>query len=205
MRIPENSMTTPRTLSGPMKWGWVISVVFLVYTATVLAQTQPSEIDSDELMKRIVQMSGNVEKKSEVETYMQELMNRAKARQPSAMFNWGWYRYQLCNTIKKQGIDVSGAPMCAQALDDLKAVAENTKISILFIAPASMSILGEMYRDGIGAKPSRYLAADWFVKSAKQRSANGDREGAIRALEEAFNVVPEYPAAIELRASMLKQ
>ena len=95
--------------------------------------------------------------------------------------------------------------MCAQAIDDLKAVAENTKISILYISPASMSLLGEMYRDGIGARPSRYLAADWFVKSAKQRNANGDREGAIRALEEAFNVVPEYPAAIELRASMLKQ
>jgi TPR repeat protein len=68
-----------------------------------------------------------------------------------------------------------------------------------------MSMVGEMYRDGIGARPSRHLAADWFVKSAKQRNANGDREGAIRALEEAFNVAPDHPAAIELRASMLKQ
>jgi TPR repeat protein len=157
-------------------------------------------------MKRIVELSGNVEKKSEIEieSYMQELMNRAKARQPSAMFNFGWYRYQLCGTGKKQGIDVSSAPMCAQALDDLKAVAENPKISILFIAPASMSMLGEMYRDGIGTTPSRYLAADWFVKSAKQRNANGDREGAIRALEEVLNAVPEHPAAIELRATILK-
>jgi hypothetical protein len=184
---------------------WAISIALLACATTVFAQTQPFELDSDELMKRIVGLRGNVEKKSEIESYIQVLMNRAEARQPSAMFNWGWYRYQICGTGKKQGINVSSAPMCAQALDDLKAVAENTKISILYISPASMSMLGEMYRDGIGARPSRYLAADWFVKSAKQRNANGDREGAIRALEEAFNVVPEYPAAIELRASMLKQ
>jgi hypothetical protein len=198
-------MTVQRMRSSAKKCGWVIRIVFLVYTGTVFAQTQLSEIESDELMKRIVQLSGNADKKSEIEPYIQEITNRASAGHPSAKFNWDWYRYQLCNSIKKQGIDVSGTPICAQALDDLKAVAENTKISILSIAPASMSILGEMYRDGIGTKPSRYLAADWFVKSAKQKSANGDREGAIRALEEAFNAVPEYPDAIELHASMLKQ
>lgn len=198
-------MKKTRAILGSTKLGWIISVVIITYAATVLAQTQPSELDSAELMKRIVALSGNVEKKSEVEIYLQELMNRAKTGQPSATYYWSWYRYQLCIIIKKQGVDVIGAPMCAQALDDLKAVAENAKISILFIAPASMSILGEMYRDGIGTKPSRYLAAEWFVRSAKQRSANGDREGAIRALEDALNVAPEYPAAIELRALMLKQ
>ena len=182
-----------------------ISIALLVFATTVFAQTQPSELNSDELMQRIVGLSGNVEKKSEIESYLQELMNRAKARQPSALFNWGWYRHQLCGIGKKNGVDTSSAPFCTQALDDLKAVAENSKISILYISPASMSTLGEMYRDGIGTKPSRYLAADWFVKSAKQRNANGDREGAIRALEEALSVAPDYPAAIELRASMLKQ
>jgi TPR repeat protein len=189
---------------GSIKWMWAVSSALLIYTTTVFAQTQPSEMGSDELMKRIVELGGKVEKKTELESYIQELMNRAKAGQPSAMFNWGWYRHQLCSTGKKQGVDVSSAPMCAQALDDLKAVAENPKISILYIAPASMSILGEMYRDGIGTKPSRYLAADWFVKSAKQRNVNGDREGAIRAMEDALNVVPDYPAAIELRALILE-
>lgn len=197
-------MKNLRTPSSAIKWAWAISIALSACATTVFAQTQPSELDSDELMKRIVELGGNVEKQSVFESYMQELMNRAKARQPSAMFNYGWYRYQLCGTGKKQGIDVNRTPMCAQALDDLKAVAENTKISILFIAPASMSILGEIYRDGIGTRPSRYLAANWFVKSAKQRNANGDREGAIRALEEALNAVPEHPAAIELRATLLK-
>lgn len=187
-----------------VKWTCAIGMSLSVCTSAVLAQTQPSELGSDELMKRIVELGGNVEKRSIFESYMQELMTRAKARQPSAMFNFGWYRYQLCGSMKQQGTDVSNAPMCAQALDDLKSVAENPKISILFIAPASMSMLGEMCRDGIGTKPSRYLAADWFVKSAKQRNANGDREGAIRAMEDALNAVPEHPAAMELRATLLK-
>ena len=188
--------------SGVTKWA--ISITLSICTTTVCAQISTSELDSNELMKKIVELSGNVEKKTEIASHIQELMNRAKAQQPSAMFNWGWYRYQLCGTERKQGIDVSNAPMCTQALDDLKAVAENTKISILYISPASMSMLGEMYRDGIGTRPSRYLAADWFVKSAKQKNSNGDRDGAIRALEEALYIAPEYPAAIELRASMLK-
>ncbi len=152
-------------------------------------------------MKRIV---GNAEKQSVLESYIQELMERANAKQPSAMFNYGWYRYQLCSTYKNKNADISSAPMCVEALNDLKAVAENPKISILFIAPASMSMLGEMYRDGIGTKSSRFLAAEWFVKSAKQRNLNDDREGAIRALEDALDVAPEYPAAIEFRETLLK-
>lgn len=197
-------MKNLRISASAVKWTWAIGISLLACTSAALAQTQPSELDSDELMKRIVELGGNVEKQSMSESYMQELMTRAKARQPSAMFNFGWYRYQFCGILKKQGTDVSSVPMCAQALDDLKAVAENPKIRILFIAPASMSMLGEMHRDGIGTRPSRFLAADWFVKSAKQRSANGDREGAIRALEDALNVVPEHPAAVELRATFLK-
>jgi hypothetical protein len=196
-------MRRPYTASNAKKWA--ISIALFACATIVCAQTQLSELDSDELMKRIVELIGNVEKKSEVESYSKELMNRVEARQPSALFKWGWYRYQLCGIGKKQGIDVSSSPMCAQALGDLKAVAENTNIRTLYISPASMSMLGEMHRDGIGARPSRYLAADWFVRSARQRNANGDREGAIRALEEAFNVVPDHPAAIELRGSLLKQ
>lgn len=196
-------MKKPNTTTGPIKR--VLCTYLLACATTVFAQTLPADLDSHELMRRIVGLNGNAEKKAEIESYIQELMKRTEARQPSAMFNWGWYRYQLCVTGKNNGIDVAIAPVCTQALDDLKAVAENSKISILFISPASMSLLGEMYRDGIGTRSSRYLAADWFVKSAKQRQVNGDREGAIRALEEAFNVVPEFPAAIELRASILKQ
>ena len=68
----------------------------------------------------------------------------------------------------------------------------------------AMSMLGEMHRDEIGTRPSRYLAADWFIQSSRQRATNGDREGAIRALEEALSLVPEHPAGVELRAILLK-
>ena len=189
---------------GRTAWTWAVGAALLIYTTTVFAQTQPSELDSFELMKRIVDWSGKAEKKTEIESYLQEIMDRAKAGQPSAMFHWGWYNFGFCSFGKKQGVDVSSAQMCVQAFDHLKAVAKNPKISISYIAPAAMSMLGEMYRDGIGAEPSRYLAAEWFVKSAKQRSVNGDREGAIRAMEDALNVVPDYPAAIEFRTLILE-
>jgi hypothetical protein len=187
-----------------VKWALAIGISLAASTSAVLAQPLPTALSSDELMKQIVELGGNAEKKDMYKSYMQELITRAKAKQPSAMYNFGWYRFQICSTLKKQNTDVSNAPMCAQALDDIKAVAENIKISTLFIAPDSMSMLGEMYRDGIGTKPSRFLAADWFVKAAKQKSTNGDREGAIRSLEDAVNIVPDLPAAIELRATLLK-
>lgn len=186
------------------KWAVAVWLVLSVCMPVAFAQSQPTELNSDELMKRILELSGNVEKRTLVESYMQELINRAKAQQPTAMFNFGWYRYELCGTMKKQGLDVSNAPMCAQALSDLRSVAENPKINTLFISAASMNLLGDMYRDGIGAKSSRFLAADWFVKAAKQKSASGDREGAIRSLEKALNASPEHADALELRATLLK-
>ena len=50
--------------SGAIKWA--IGVALLVFVTTVSAQTKPSELDSDELMKRMLELSGNVEKKSEI-------------------------------------------------------------------------------------------------------------------------------------------
>ncbi|MDP3650484.1 MAG: hypothetical protein Q8R67_02260 [Rhodoferax sp.] len=186
-------------------------VALLVLTMSGRVSAQSSELDSDELMRRIVSISadpdfrrGSPEKRSLYETHLQELMNRAKARQPSAMFNFGWYRNQFCVITKKQGIDVTTAPMCVEAVEDLRAVAENPKIASLFISPAAMTMLGEMHRDGIGTRLSRYLSADWFVKSAAQREKNGDRDGAIRAMEDALNVVPDHPTANELRTRLLK-
>lgn len=192
----------------------VISLLFVLlalHGQIAFAQNQVSELDSDELMRTVVSLGsdpefkrGNPEKKIMFEAYLQELMNRAKTGQPSAMFNFGFYRYQICTIVKAQGMDASGAPMCTQAFDDIKAVAENEKIRIIYMSPASMSLLGEMYLNGIGTKPSRYLAADWYIKSAKQQEANGDREGSIRALEEALNIIPDHPVALQLRARLLK-
>lgn len=187
----------------------LIALLLFIFTAKTSAQ--PSELDSAELMSRIVSIStdpefqrGSSDKRALFERYMQELIDRSKARQPSAMFNFGWYRNQICITAKKQGIDVVSAAMCVQAAEDLKAVAENPKIASLSIATAAMTMLAEMHRDGVGTRPSRYLSADWFVKSATQREKNGDREGAIRSMEEALNLVPDHPTATELRTRLLK-
>ena len=183
----------------------------IVQQGKVEVQTSLSKVYSDELMQRIITLEtdsefrhGDAKKRAMLESYLQEIMNRAKSKQPSAMFYYGFYRYQICIMGKKQGLDVSSAPMCTQAFEDIKTFAENEKIKILFMSPSSMSILGGMYSGGIGTKRSKYLAAEWFIKSAKQWEANGDRENAIRTLEDAMNEVPDYPEAIKLRKKLLK-
>jgi TPR repeat protein len=202
---------TPRfltsTASAALRWALALSAIWALCAGSHAAET---DLSSDELMRRIIalgsdkDLKADSDKQRQFQYYLQELMDRAKSGQPAAMFNYGWYRYQTCVFAKRQGVDVVSAPMCTQAREDLKAVAENTKISILYIAPAAMSFLGEMHRDGIGTRPSRYLAADWFVQSAKQRIRNGDREGAIRAMEDALTAVSDHTAALELRAALLK-
>lgn len=178
------------------------------------AQAQPpaSELDSRELMGKVVALGadhefqrGSPEKRALLGAYLQEIMERAKSKQPSAMFYFGWYRYQICSTAyKKAGLAASSADICTQAFEDVKAVAENEKIRVLPESTDAMSMLGDMYSGGIGTRQSKYLAANWFIKSAKQREANGDRDGAIRALEDARNAAPDHPGIIELQEQLLK-
>ncbi|MGK5033544.1 SEL1-like repeat protein [Janthinobacterium sp. MDT1-19] len=172
-----------------------------------IATAQEKYIDSDELLRRIVNTdlnNGDAATKTRFESDYHELMTRSNAREPLAMHNYGWYRFQFCVAVKNTGISVDSLPMCTQAFADLRALAMNTEYAIVFVVPSAMSILGEMYKDGIGTKASRYLASDWFIRSSQQRSSNGDREGAIRALEEALSLVPDHPAGADLRKKLLK-
>ena len=123
------------------------------------------------------------------------------------MFHMGWFNFRLCDTLSKDiknRIDLSTANLCVEGLDLLKQVAENDNIRILFIGQNSMSLLGEMHEKGIGTKPSRYLAADWHIKSARASHEYGHREAAIRSLESALNLVPDHPAGLELRAVIFR-
>lgn len=175
--------------------------------ASCIAAAQEKYVDSDELLKLIVNVdlkNGDAATQRRFEANVHELMNRSNAREPLAMHNYGWYRFRICVVLKNTGVSVESAPMCTQALADLRALAMNTEYAIVFVVPSAMSILGEMYRDGIGTKASHYLASDWFIRSSQQRSSNGDREGAIRALEEALRLVPDHPSGADLRKQLLK-
>lgn len=210
----QNGITNEQTHTSPTgtsRLALFLCALLAFQTQITLAQTPASEVDSHELMGKIVELGadsgfqrGNPEKQGMFKAYLQEIIDRAEAKQPSAMFYYGWYRYQHCGTFNKEGLDVSSALMCIKAFEDVKAVAQNEKIRVLFESTAAMSMLGEMYSEGIGTRQSKYLAADWFIKSARQQAANGNRDGAVRALEDALNVAPRHPGAIELQGELLR-
>ena len=184
-----------------------ICIVTLIIPRIGLTETDPSSLRLYDLGNKISELIGNHDKKDELLIYLNEMERRSNSKNPEAMYMLGRYNQFLCNFLKKTGVDAgeNGPSMCVKALNNFKEIADNSKIRILYYSSASMSALGEMYRDGIGTKPSQYLAADWFVKSAKLQSTNGDREGAIRALEDALKAVPEYPPAIEASVTIFKQ
>ena len=164
-----------------------------------------SRIPTDTLMKTIVDSLGTQRTSKEVELAIREIRNRVEQEEPDALFNWGWFNFELCKGfIRSQKQDVSQSALCTQALKHLKAVAENPKLRILFIAQRAMYILGDMHKEGIGTQPSRLLAAEWYLKAAKAHVDYWDRESALRALEAALNAVPDHPAALELRTQLLR-
>jgi len=71
------------------------------------------------------------------------------------------------------------------------------------IAQASFDI-GTMYEKGWGVTKSNYLSAEWFIKAANKHISDGEREGALVSIEAALNVVPDHPAALRLKAQLLK-
>jgi hypothetical protein len=95
-----------------------IGLVAAISASSAFAQPLHSDLDSDELMRRIVSIGadaefqrGSAEKKEMFKGYMQELMTRSKARQPSALFNFGWYRQQICDSMKQPVGVLAGAAL----------------------------------------------------------------------------------------------
>jgi hypothetical protein len=164
-----------------------------------------SRVPTSTLMKTFMDAFARGTVSKESDDAHKEILSRVEEGEPDALFNWGWLNFQICRNANRSVIkDVSQSPICTQALKHLKAVADNPKIRVLYIAQKAMSILGDMHREGIGTQPSRFLSAEWYLRAAKAHSDYGDRESALRALEAALNTVPDYPAAIELRAQLLR-
>ncbi|MBC3934721.1 hypothetical protein H8K47_05050 [Undibacterium sp. CY7W] len=193
----------PRALACLKNAVKLSGLLLLTSAPYIAAQPQYEELSSYQLMGKIVELGAAVEKTPLFGSYLQELMNRSNAQQAPAMYYFAWYRNEICKMMKKQSGVTRDAAICSQALADLKVVAENQKNVGLLEFPAAMSLLGEMYRDGIGTNASYLLAADWFVKSSKQYYTSGNRERAIRSLENAIKLAPEHPSIKELQSKLL--
>ena len=130
--------------------------------------------------------------------YMSVLEDRRKANDPAAAFYFGLHEAQICMTLSKNKQLAHGAnKVCTDAIDSFK-IAEKAN------DPRAMEALGTIYKKGLGVKASKYVAAEWFVKSAKQYSVENSRDSALSTLEEALILVPDHPGALRLRKELLK-
>lgn len=133
-------------------------------------------------------------------SYASVLQKRSDSGEPLAAFFNSVQHWDFClQQQKQQGeIWVSRARECWQGvMSGFKRASEAQ------IGDASFNI-GKMYEEGFGVLPSKLVAAEWYVKSAEQYNKTKSRAEALTAVERAVNLVPDHPAALRLRRSMLK-
>ena len=180
-------------------------ILFFAYVTPAYSQSPLESVDSKDLVGKIVELSGNEDKKEELGIYFKEVLDRVAKQEPFAMHYFGWYQYQLCKSYREIGVKAVSEKMCVKALSNFKKVAANPAIQFRYISSESMYLLGEMYLEGMGSEASKYIAADWFGKSAKQRYQIGNREGAMRAMGKSLELIPDNPSLIELRDQVLRE
>jgi TPR repeat protein len=71
-------------------------------------------------------------------------------------------------------------------------------------AEAATLVIGLMYEKGWGVGASNYIAADWYIKAARQASLVKNRNLALRSIENALRVFPNNSVALKLREELFK-
>lgn len=134
-------------------------------------------------------------------SYATVLQKRGENGDPFASFYSGVREWDLCLRLQRSNTSENWAmPIkeCWQrVMPALKRASDGQ------IAPASFNI-GRLYENGFGVTPSKFVAAEWYVKAAEQYNKIKSRELALTAVESALNIVPDHPAALRLRKAMLK-
>lgn len=127
------------------------------------------------------------------------LRERSKNKEPYACLCYGLLQLRLCRVLSEQteAGSLTKEP-CSDALENLKVAARNNN-------PAAMQFIAIMYKDGLGVKKSKYVAADWFIKAAKQWHHLNSRENALSTIEDALNIVPDHPGALRLRKLLFNE
>jgi len=127
------------------------------------------------------------------------LEERRKANQPSAAFYFGLFQLKICRAhVKTRNLEPTTQKLCKESIDSFAVAVKGNDAR-------AMAILGKIYKEGLGVNPSKLVAADWFLKSAKQYQIENSREGALSAIEEAVNLVPDYHEALAFRKKLLNE
>lgn len=131
--------------------------------------------------------------------YLMVLEERSKGDDPYASYYYGLHLIQICMAFGKQeGFGSTEAKVCNDAMERMKVAANSND-------PRAMRAIGIMYKEGLGVTKSKYVAADWFYKSAKQYHYEKSREGALSSLEDALSLVPDHPGALKFRKELLNE
>ncbi|GAB1481283.1 hypothetical protein MASR2M78_00980 [Treponema sp.] len=61
----------------------------------------------------------------------------------------------------------------------------------------AMSIIGDIYLNGLGIEQSNFIAATWYLKASYRYYELGNQDSALLQLEKSLRAVPDYNAALE--------
>jgi len=143
--------------------------------------------------------SGSTSLGAEIAGYTEVLKDRAVAKEPLASYYYGTITLVLWASL-------NAIPELADS-SYVKDTAREALGYIRFAADAKLSSamygLAMAYKNGYGVAKSNLAAADWLTKTVGQNIADGDRESALSNVEEALQLVPDFPAAWKLRAELL--
>lgn len=128
------------------------------------------------------------------------LETRRKKGQPDGAFYFAMYNWERCSMMQRQTSKVflDEAPSCwTETMESFKVA------SAAGFGDASFNV-ARQFENGYGVISSKLAAAEWYVKAADQYNKTKDRDSALTAVEAALTAVPNHPAALRLRKSMLK-
>jgi TPR repeat protein len=133
-------------------------------------------------------------------SYGSVLSQRRKIGQPDGAFYFAVHQWRYCSMLQKQ----TSKAFADEAASCWNETMEAFKIaSAAGIGDASFNI-ARQFESGYGVTPSKFAAADWYIKAAEQHNKAKDRDQALTALEAALDAVPNHPAALRLKKAMLK-
>ena len=134
--------------------------------------------------------------------YASALEDKKEKFEVDGSYYWGLYNLKICGGLSS-GQDTKGTQKNYVDQCLLKSLKSFTVASDGGDEASSHSI-GSMYENGYGVKSSKLIAADWYLKAARQAHNNENRALALRAIESALRVFPNNPEALRLRDNFFK-
>jgi len=117
-------------------------------------------------------------------------------------YYWGLYNLKICGGLSSIP-DTNGTQKTYVDQCLLKSLKSFSVASDGGDAASSHSI-GSMYENGYGVDSSKLIAADWFLKAARQALKNENRALTLRAIESTLRVFPNNPEALRLKDNLFK-